>query len=278
MRHFVLWSCLLITGLLCLLPQHSHAADSFDISNRPIPAKYYGQWATPSCEKPVNILTIYGHLILDASPQTNFAYRITDNAMSNGIFLAHAGNTNFLFSNARDTRLTIRLMLDGQIRENIPLEKQIKTNAKYYYKCDKIEENWPSLTPAAINTAPKIYELEKACDGAGIKSCQQKAFALLDTDHDGVLNMAELERIYTLMIFYASSINCDFPHNFNENIKDDKTIFAENAIQTMDENKDYKLSLDEIINNWDMAKLQPSLESFLKHSASLPIMVNIVTE
>ena len=277
MRYLALWLCILMTGLLCLIPQRSHATGNYDLHNNPIPARYYGQWATPSCENPVNVLTIHGHLILDASSNTNFAYLITDSAMSNGVLFAHAGNINLFISDMRDKRMTVRLMLESRIKADIPIEKQIKSNAKYYYKCDKVEKDWLSLTPTAINTAPKFFELEKACDGADLKTCQNKAFSLLDTDHDGLLNMTELEHIYTLMIFYTSSINCDFPHNFNENVKSDKTTFAEDAIQAMDNNKDYKLSLDEIIDNWNIVKLQPSLESFVKHSDNLPILINIAS-
>lgn len=273
---------ILLTAFLCALPHHSHAESGYDLGIGLIPAVYYGQWATPRCNAPTSVLTIYGHLISESlAPQSNFTYRVTNTAMSDGIFLAHAGNINLFFADIRDNRLTAAKILDGQIKDDVPIPDQVWPRAKNYYKCDHIAANWESLTPVAVEAMPKFYELEKACKGAFIEKslpCQQETFSFLDVDADGLLSLTELERAYTITVFYAGSYNCDFYNVFNDNVKNDQRTFAETAIQIMDENKDYRLSADEIINGWDKAKLEPSFQKFLEYSNDLSVLLYFIPQ
>ncbi len=266
---------LALSSLFLCMPSQARAG--YDLKKGLIPSKYYGQWASPSCEAPNGVVTIYGRLILDATSETNLTYRITKTAMSGDIFAAQVSNLTFFMNNLTDNSVTIMRHYSDQPGSNTaPITEKIHTLGVRYTKCDTVEAEWPSLTPVGIDAAEKIYKLEKACNGAYIEDspqCQQDTFTFFDEDHDGLLGRTELERAYELAVFFGSSIGCFFPHHYTSIIKTDATAFAEDTIGSMDQDKDYKLSLNEIITGFETAKLQRSFIRFMDYTNDLAVLL-----
>ena len=270
----------LILLLFCAnMPQ---ARAEYDLQTGLIPPQYYGQWATPNCEAPNNVLNIHGYLILEASPDTSLIYRITKTENIDDKVMATVADMAWMFDMQPDKKKMVvsRMYEDEQhTDDNLPFSAELENHQIPYYACDGLALDWKSLDTQSVSAAPLLYDLEQSCGGEYIEhspACQNKTFSFLDHDQSATLDKEELIQAYELMVFYAGSAFCEFPHVYTDSTANEAATFADQAIKAMDTNEDYALSLTEIIGGWDIAQLQPAVIKFMTFSNDLSLLLYTV--